>query len=267
MPKRKSRSRRQTEFHFPQLSWPKVGLWFRRVIPSALLVFFLLVLAKSLASFIHHSPYFSVSSVEAVSPFSAFRFQDEAFAESLLGDNLFQIPLPALQRRLLEKHPELSAARVERVFPNRLRLEVIPRLPVAQVEGGGYFLVDAEGIVLPFQTPLIPTSLPTIVGLKEKLERLEVGYRPKSRGLDEALAFVAFLGKDSSLRRYVQTIEAGDHKNLTFTTPEGLEVRLGHGQWREKMEKFEKTVRSLDGRAGEVKYIDLRYDDVVVGTK
>ena len=85
--------------------------------------------------------------------------------------------------------------------------------------------------------------------------------------MDEALAFVAFLGKEPALRRYVQIIEAGDYKNLMFTTPEGLEVRLGHGQWREKMEKLEKTLRSLGGRAGEVKYIDLRFDDVVVGTK
>ncbi len=267
MPKRKSRNRRQTEFHFPKISWPVIGVWLKRVIPPSLLIFFLLLLTKGLASFIQHSSYFAVTAVEAASPFGVFRFQDEAFAQSLLGDNLFQVPLPALQQRLLEKHPELSSARIERVFPNRLRLEVVPRLPVAQVESGGYFLVDAEGVVLPFQTPLTQMQLPTIVGLKERLERLKVGYRPQSRGLDEALALVAFLGKEPALRRYVRTIEAGDYKNLTFMTPEGLEVRLGHGQWHEKMGNLEKTLRSLGGKSGDVKYIDLRFDDVVVGTK
>ncbi len=267
MPKRKSRTRKQGEFRSLQISWLKVGLWLKRIVPPSFLALFLLLLGKGLLSFIQQAPYFSIRAVAAVSPFNAFRFQDQAFAESLLGDNLFQTSLPEIQRRLLEKHPELVSARVERVFPDRLRLEVVPRLPVAQVESGGYVLVDAEGVVLPFQSPLTQKPLPIIAGLREKLERLQVGYRPQSRGLAEALAFVAFLEKKPSLRRYIQTIDVGDYKNLAFVTPEGLEVRVGHGQWHEKLERFEKTFRSLGEKAKEVKYIDLRFDDVVVGTK
>ena len=260
MPKRKSRNRKK-------IDWLKVGVWLKRTVPPLLLGLFLFLLGKGLFSFVSSSSYFSIAAIDFVSPFSAFQFQDTAFAQGLLGDNLLQVNLPDLQRRLLQKHPELISAKVGRVFPNRLRLDVVPRFPVAQVESGGYFLVDAEGVVLPFQSPLTEKQLPMIVGMREKLERLQVGYRPESRGLAEGLSFVVFLQKSPSFRKVVQTIEVGDYKNLAFATPEGLEVKLGHGQWQEKLEKFEKALHSLGDRAQEVKYIDLRFDDVVVGTK
>lgn len=60
-----------------------------------------------------------------------------------------------------------SVHRMERVFPNQVAIEFVPRLPVAQVWHRGYYwLVDEEGLMLPIQGLRKPRAeLPVIAGV------------------------------------------------------------------------------------------------------
>ncbi|MBI4435974.1 MAG: FtsQ-type POTRA domain-containing protein [Candidatus Omnitrophica bacterium] len=244
-----------------------VGRMLRIGIPLAFFGFFFFFLSKATLHFLSRSPYFSIETVEASSSKSGFAFQDQSLMGSLLGRNIFSVDLSALQEEVKEKHPELLTAKVERTFPNRIRIDVTPRTPVAQVQSGGYLLVDKDGVILPFPQGPHEKNLPIIVGVQEKLERLQVGYQLVSKALDEALLFVETIEKLPEFSRYVHTIDVSDYKNLSFRTTEGLEVKVGHGDFKEKLYRFDRTRVTLGGRIGEVKYIDLRFDEVVIGSR
>lgn len=236
-------------------------------IPLLFFGFFFFFLTKAALLFLTRSPNFTVETVEASSLKHSFRFQDPSLLGSLLGRNIFQIDLSGLEDELLQKHPELLSAKVDREFPNRIRLKVIPREPVAQVQNGTPFLVDGEGVILPLSQNGSSRNLPLIVGLGEKIEKIQLGSRLRSKAMAQALAFLATLWELPELTRYIHTLDVSDEANLTFKTPEGLEVRLGQGDFKEKLKLFDRTRVSLAGRIGDVKYLDLRFEEVVIGSR
>ena len=229
------------------------------------LIFFFL--SKATFLFLSRSPFFSVEAVEASSATRSFRFQDPSLMGSLLGRNIFKIDLSNLEGELLQKHPELLSASVGREFPNRIRFKVIPREPVAQLQDGTPFLIDKEGVILPFSQLENPQRLPLVVGILEKIEKFHIGSQIRSHAMIQALAFLTSLRELPELTRYVHVIDVSDEANLTFKTSEGLEVRLGQGDFKEKLKLFDRTRVSLAGRIGDVKYLDLRFEEVVIGSR
>ncbi len=234
--------------------------------PFLFFSFFFFFLSKGVFLFMSRSPYFSIETVEAYSSEPSFLFRDQSLMGTLLKQNILKVDLRDIQHAVEEKHPELLTVSVRREFPNKIRMDVTPRTPVAQVQSGGYFLVDRDGVMLPFETPN-SKKLPVITGVTQKLEKLQVGYRPKSEGLNEALSFLETLETLPEFGRYVESIDVSDAKNLSFTTPEGLVVKVGQGDYKEKLLRFDRTRVTLVGRMNEVKYIDLRFDEVVIGFK
>ncbi|MCH7978400.1 MAG: FtsQ-type POTRA domain-containing protein [Acidobacteria bacterium] len=122
-------------------------------IPLLCFGFFFFFLSKSAFQFLTHSPYFAVETVEASSSIRDFTFRDTHLMGSLLDRNIFSVDLQTLEAEVSRKHPELLAVSVSREFPNRIRLDVTPRLPVAEIQGGEHFLVDEEGVILPETHP------------------------------------------------------------------------------------------------------------------
>src|SRR5580658_2359840 len=65
-----------------------------------------------------------------------------------LGKSILQVPLDA-RRHSLEEIPWVAQAIVARSLPNRIRVELVERTPVAFLRTGNQLaLVDAEGIIL-----------------------------------------------------------------------------------------------------------------------
>ncbi|MFH1858153.1 MAG: cell division protein FtsQ/DivIB [Candidatus Omnitrophota bacterium] len=237
------------------------------VIPLIFFGVFFFFLFQAALHFLNNSSYFAVETVEASSAFKAFSFRDANLMGSLLGKNIFSVDLPALEEELSRKHPELLTSFVTREFPNRIRMNVTPRLPVAEVENPEGLLVDREGVILPATHRVQRDVLPLIAGLPEHMDRSSIGRRFRSKAMEEALRFIAILEKLPELKRHVRAIDVRDAKNLFFLTPDGLEVRVGYGDYEEKLKLFDRTRVTLGDRLHEVKYIDLRFDDVVVGSR
>ena len=237
------------------------------VIPFLFFGFFFLFLSRATFHFLMRSSYFSVQTVEASSSSRDFAFKDPSLMGSLLGRNIFQVDLSDLQEEVSQKHPELLSAFVSREFPNRIRIRVTPRLPVAQIQSGNGFLVDRDGVILPYSPSPNGKELPLIVGIPERLEPSRVGYVLHSKALNEALMFVDNLQSLPEMLRYVRAIDVSDPNNLSFRTPEGLEVKVGRGDYQEKLKLFDRTRVSLGDRITDVKYIDLRFDEVVIGSR
>ena len=271
MPKGSNRnkpSRKKRKVPFVGDSFKK---FLARVLPVAVPLFFFgfffFFLSKAAFHFLIRSSYFSIETVEASSSHRDFAFRDSSLMGSLLGRNIFTVSLPDLQEEISQKHPELLEASVSREFPNRIRIHVVPRLPVAHVQSGSSFLVDRDGVILPYSNGSGLEKLPIIVGIQEKLEHSQVGYSLRSKTLTEALHFIAILNQLPELAQYVRTIDVSDANALSFSTPEGLEVRMGRGDYQEKLKLFDRMRVKLKSQVGDIKYLDLRFDEPVIGSR
>ncbi|MBN2452575.1 MAG: FtsQ-type POTRA domain-containing protein [Lentisphaeria bacterium] len=81
--------------------------------------------------------------------------------------NLLSLPVRQL-REDLEADALVAKARVFRVLPDTLRVSLVERAPVAVVHCAHPFLLDREGVVLPWPSAAADPLLPVVTGVRQK---------------------------------------------------------------------------------------------------
>ncbi|MFQ5662482.1 MAG: cell division protein FtsQ/DivIB [Terriglobia bacterium] len=185
----------------------------------------------------------------------------EHFAADV-GQSVFAIPL-RVRRRSLEEIPWVEAAGVQRLLPNRLRVYLRERTPVAFLRRGHMLgLIDRYGVIL--SAPESASfSFPVLTGLGESVSPAE---RQARVGL--YLDFVSDLdagGKKHSAQLSEVDLSDPDNIRASVTDAEGaVWLYFGRGRYQEKFEAFLEH-RSLWQRSGEtVRTVDLRYRGQIV---
>ncbi len=166
----------------------------------------------------------------------------------------------ALMEAALRRHPWISSVEVRRTLPAALEVRVVERRAVALVDLGALYLVGSDGEVFKRAVPGDGLDLPVVTGIgrDDWVERraevepllhaaLALLDRWAERGLDRR-APVSEIHIDAE---YGTTLWAG---------PEGLEVRLGHGELPEKLARLEQVLAAIEaeGRKAEVLHLDNR---------
>jgi cell division protein FtsQ len=160
----------------------------------------------------------------------------------------------------LRRHPWVASVEVERELPRTLVVRVSERRAAALVDLGGLYLVDAKGEVFKRAAPGDGLDLPVVTGIgreawidrREEVEPLLAAAlallaRWSERGLDRSEPVSEIhVDPDSGT-----TLWAGD---------DGLEVRLGHGDLPEKLERLERVLSAVaaDRERAEVLHLDNR---------
>ena len=125
------------------------------------------------------------------------------------GHSVLRIPLDA-RRSALEELPWVESASVQRILPNRIRVELTERTPIAFLRNGTELaLIDAHGVILDrprgenFQFPIV-------TGLSESMSRDERGRRMQT--YQEFLQDIDLVRAGSSDR--VSEIDLANPKDL-----------------------------------------------------
>jgi len=136
-------------------------LWGRIAMGCGLLLLAGAGIAGALAvrNFLLHDGHFTVSGSQSIQIAGNSRLT-RAQLLSVFGEdverNLFNIPL-AQRRAELERLPWVEHATVMRLLPNRVRVAIVERTPVAFVRQGSEIgLVDANGVLLNLPGPDLP---------------------------------------------------------------------------------------------------------------
>jgi len=176
-----------------------------------------------------------------------------------VGDGWLSADVEAMEQAL-SRHPWVREVRVRRAWPPSLEVKVTEREPRALVDLGGLYLVDDRGEVFKRAVPGDGLDLPVVTGISREawVERradvepllsaaLALLARWAERGLDRS-APVSEIHIDPD---FGTTIWAGD---------DGLEVRLGHGELPDKLERLERVLSALsaEGQRAEVLHLDNR---------
>jgi cell division septal protein FtsQ len=148
-------------------------------------------------------------------------------------------------------------------LPSALEVKVKNRIPLAQIYLGQYYPLDQEGFVLPFPSNFRQNELPSIRGLQP--ERIEIGKKNVNPQLSLGLKIVKLL-KEQFEQDYINRIEIdlSDLKNIILTLPEGIDVKLGRGNFKEKLLRLNLVLKDIKRRKINPAVIDLRFQKAIL---
>lgn len=187
-----------------------------------------------------------------------------------IGRNIFFVPLEARQKQL-EAVPWIQSATVMRFLPNRLRVEVKERTPVAFVQiGRTTGLIDASGVVMsmPVSTYQIATgaqdkfSFPVITGLQSS-EPLSVRaasmkiFARLERELD---------ANDAAYMNDVSEVDLSDPQDVRLVVGDSdgtVLVHLGNSDFQRRYRFYLEHIKAWRQQY-QVRSVDLRYDGQVI---
>lgn len=179
-----------------------------------------------------------------------------AVADVHVGDNVFARG-PEEMAAALREHPWIAEARVVRRLPGSIRISVREHHAVATLLVGGAYLVSDEGIVIKPVEAGDPIDLPVITGVDQARFTQDLGFRTQL--LATIVALVAEYD-DMGLNRRVGLgeihVERGDELTL-FVGDEPMEVRLGSGPYRPKLERFTRVLDELRREEARAAYVFL----------
>ena len=183
-----------------------------------------------------------------------------------IGRNIFFVPLSA-RRRDLEKIPWVERATVMRLMPDRIRIAVVERKPVAFTRTGQQIgLVDANGVLLTMAAHTMAErhySFPVLTGI-------DAGDPAESRKARMAvyLRLMAELdarGKHNS--EQISEIDLTDPEDARVLMPEqGADIlaHFGEDHFLERYQRYQAHIAEWRQQYPHLAAVDLRYEQQVV---
>lgn len=243
----------------------------RNLILLAILIIIVWNLFGWLCSFVASSPYFKIEKVEILL-IGRVPLADKTVKELLSahrGKNIFDVNLKSTRDYILANYPDIRTLVINRVFPNKLVLTIRPRRPVVQASlASGFCLIDGEGVPLPGIKGLAQIDLPIISGIDSRVLLSSVGKRCESQGLRRALRLLELVNQMKfSQEHEIHMIDVSDEKNLSLYIEGGIEIRIGAEDFRNRLVMLKKTFETGRLDKSQIKYIDLRFGNVVIGPR
>jgi cell division protein FtsQ len=179
-----------------------------------------------------------------------------------IGRNIFFVPLTQ-QKAQLEQIPWVDSASVMRFVPNRLKVEIHERTPVAFARvGPRIFLIDAGGTLMELPQKH-KYSFPVILGMNPG-EPLSTRV-PRMKAYNELVQQL-----DSGGARYSQDlseVDLSDLENLKVRVndPQGdVLVELGSSEYLKRYKTYVSHVQEWRQQFQKLESVNLRYDNQVI---
>jgi cell division protein FtsQ len=194
----------------------------------------------------------------------------EAVLQQFVHDrnqSVLRVPLDA-RRSQLEQIPWVESARVQRILPNRLRIELTERAPVAFARNGNELaLIDAHGVILdrPQGEDL---HFPIVSGVSEEVPKDQREKRMQT--YEEFMKDIDLVRAASSDR--VSEIDLSNPKDLrvvmaglaSANDAQAVTIHFGSGEFTGKYKMLVDNFSQWQANAGRVQSIDLQYSRQVV---
>jgi len=234
---------------------------------AAAVLCFLGVLAASLYHYGERSWRFRVESsddIEVTGMQNVSKAQIMEVMGADIGRNIFFIPL-VQQKSQLEQIPWVESASVMRFVPNRLRIEIHERTPVAFARVGSHIsLIDAGGTLMELGAAgRHKYSFAVIAGmnagepLSTRAARMK-SYNELVRELDSSGAHY------SQGLSEVDLTDTEDVKVLAADAAGEVLVHLGSGNYLQRYKTYVTHVQQWRQQFDKLESVDLRYDGQII---
>jgi cell division protein FtsQ len=181
--------------------------------------------------------------------------------------SVLQIPLDK-RRSELEQLPWVESASVQRILPNRIRVELYERTPIAFARNGNeLYLIDAHGVILD-RPAAEDWHFPIVSGVSDDLPRDQREKRMQT--YQEFMKAIDLVRSGSS--EQVSEIDLASTRDLRAvmtglagpTDPQAVTVHFGSGDFTAKYRMLAENFSQWQANAGHVQSIDLQYSRQVI---
>jgi cell division protein FtsQ len=241
-----------------RLTWGALGLG---------VVLVCIVAVAALYHYGEHSWRFRVQSsddIETTGVHNVTRYQVMEVMGGDIGRNIFFVPL-ADRKQALEKIPWVESASVMRFVPNRLRVEIHERTPVAFARvGSKILLIDAGGTLMDLPASgKQKYSFPVVLGMNANEPTSTRAARMKiySDLVSQLDAGGAHYSQDLS---EVDLSDSEDVKVLANDPQGEVLVHLGSSNYLERYKVYVSHVREWRQQFDKLESVDLRYDRQII---
>ncbi|MFL5346989.1 MAG: cell division protein FtsQ/DivIB [Hyalangium sp.] len=203
------------------------------------------------------SPRFQLQEVNFTGLNRASRAELVKLSGLALGQNLFALEVPVLEKAMLQ-HPWVHSVQVTRHFPASVSVEVVEHTPEALVVLGDLYVLNGEGEPFKRVTPGDGLDLPLVTGVvREDYVKEPAAVRERLKAaLEVARSYSALkIGRHERLSELRL-----DGASLALVTVGGQEVLMGEGNTEAKLSKLTRVRRELSakGLAADVIHLDNR---------
>ena len=204
----------------------------------------------------------SGDNIETTGLHNVARLQVMDVLGSDIGRNIFRISLDD-RKRQLEEIPWVESATVMRLLPDRLRISIRERTPVAFVRiRSKVGLIDSSGVVMELPRGQ-KYSFPVITGMSESdpLSTLAARMKIYSALVKDLDSGGAGYSKDLS---EVELSDPDDVK-VTVEDPAGaLVIHLGSGSYLERYNIYMRHIREWRQQFTKLESVDLRFNGQII---
>lgn len=183
------------------------------------------------------------------------------------GRSVLRIPLEA-RRSAIEEIPWVESASVQRILPNRIRVELTERTPIAFLRNGAELaLIDAQGVILdrPANQDL---QFPIVTGLSDNMPREE--REKRIRMYDDFLRDIDVVRSGSSDR--VSEIDLANPKDLRAVMTgisgpadsQAVTIHFGQSDFTGKYRMVVENFAQWQATNGRVLSVGLQYSHQVI---
>ena len=183
------------------------------------------------------------------------------------GKSVLMIPLDK-RRSQIEQIGWVESATVQRILPNRLRVEISERTPIAFVRNGNEIaLIDSHGVILDRPGDM-DMRFPIISGITDALPRDERERRMQT--YQELVRDLNIINGDSS--NQLSEVDLSNPKNVRIVmagipgvnATQAVNIKFGSGDFTSKYRMLVENFAQWQANAGCVHSVDLQFTRQIV---
>ena len=183
------------------------------------------------------------------------------------GKSVLMIPLDK-RRSQIEQIGWVESATVQRILPNRLRVEISERTPIAFVRNGNEIaLIDSHGVILDRPGDM-DMRFPIISGITDALPRDERERRMQT--YQELVRDLNIVNGDSS--NQLSEVDLSNPKNVRIVmagipgvnATQAVNIKFGSGDFTSKYRMLVENFAQWQANAGCVHSVDLQFTRQIV---
>ena len=189
-----------------------------------------------------------------------------SFSDELKNKDIYDLDIKDLYK-VLEGNHYIKATRVSKHFPDKIKIEIVERNPIAVVNNIEPILIDENGIILPDNKAAFEKIIPFLSGFNQNKLSYKNGEKTTSPKLNEAISLLKKINeKNKSLYKNISEIALNNDKEFVLVLVDfPTKINLGSSDLDKKIQIIESFDSSInpDGLYA-FKSIDLRYQNQII---
>ena len=186
-----------------------------------------------------------------------------SLAQLLVGRNIFEMDLAEAATEIL-REPMVKEVRLSRKLPDRLKISIEEREPIALLARERLYGVDREGVLLPPFSPSTMPDLPIFTSIGR--DTTKPGGVLQSARLKEGIQLLEEIRKrDPGFINVISEINLGSREGLTLYLINGsMKVKWGRGDFGRKIAVLRAALNQIPSDRRFPRMLDLRFEGQVV---